>query len=150
MSCNTCKKRLFIDTSQSGILATLLLIILPKCPFCVLAYSSTVALCTINPTPDPEGQHNLISFIVVSIAAIAILFSIKNKVNTSQKTLPYLISTLGLTMIMLTLVFHLGSALYYFSIGIILLGIWVNGSFLSFIQFVISNINKYKSNKIKT
>lgn len=150
MSCNSCKRKSFIDTSQSGILATLVLIILPKCPFCVLAYSSTVALCSINPTLDPGDQHNPTSLLVVGLSAIAILFSIKNKVNSTQKKLPYLISTLGLSLIILTLVFHLGGVLYYFSIGIVLLGIWINGSFHSFTRFVASAFIKYTSTKIKT
>ena len=39
------RKRSLKERNRRGILSTFLLIVLPKCPFCVMAYSGTLILC---------------------------------------------------------------------------------------------------------
>ncbi len=151
MSCKSCKRKFFIDSSQSGIWATIALIILPKCPFCVLAYSSTVALCTLNPSPSAHsGQPVLTSLIIVFISGFITLVSLKKRVSKPGIRYPIIISLTGFLMIVFSLVFQLGPVLYYSSIAIIFIGIWINGSFHSFKQFIVSAFNKLLSQKIKT
>lgn len=150
MSCKSCKRKLFIDNGQSGIWATIALIILPKCPFCVLAYSSTVALCTLNPSPSAHtNQPVLTSLIIVFFSAFLTLVSIKNRVNKPGKHYPLIICLTGFVMIVFSLVFQLGPVFYYSSIAIIFIGIWINGSFHSFKQFIFSAFNKLPSQKNK-
>src|SRR6185295_18474023 len=61
---------------RAGILTGILLLLLPKCPFCVMAYSSTVMLCT-----EGAGMHKGIfssttTLIITSIFCVIALVSI--------------------------------------------------------------------------
>lgn len=135
MACseNKCKK--FIDgkikknRSVFPILTGILIAILPKCPFCIAAYSSAIVLCSgnkiYNQAPD---WTNFISIGLAVLTLLMILFNFRGKRTWYAVGLVIV----GSALIIRTELFTGALEEYYFGALALLLGVWLNGSFLYF------------------
>ncbi len=140
--CRSCRK--VKKTKQQPVwLAGFLLVILPKCPFCVLAYSSTIMLCGKDAVTSKTNLHYsettilfTLGLCLVTLAGIAF-----NRRDT--RTLYALgLAFAGSIMATLSAMYGGGEYLYYAGVLLIFSGVWMNGSLL----YVISRIrNKIKS-----
>lgn len=110
-------------------LSGILIALLPKCPWCILAYSSAITMCSGSKLYTPTESWTtylpiLFSFITLGL----ILYKYKGK-----KTIVAALLVLFGSGLILNATFYYGNASEYL-IGtcILLFGVWVNGSFLYF------------------
>jgi hypothetical protein len=118
-----------------GGLASLLIVILPKCPFCILAYSSAVTLCSgtklYNHSP---AWTSWISIALAGFILLTLLWNYKGYRTLLAIALAFLGSALVLSSELYT--GELGT--YYAGAVLLLFGIWVNGSF----RYVVAQFKK--------
>lgn len=133
---NDCKPCNEVSSASKGMnyagwIPGFLLIVLPKCPFCFMAFSSTLILCGEGTTLSAERIHQspvtIILSILLCLAAIAgILF-----VRRDTRTFYALLLTLsGSAMVITSVSWGGGMPLFYTGAGIIFLGVWLNSSLL--------------------
>ena len=70
-SCKTTEKPKVIE--RSSWLSAFLVIIIPKCPFCVMAYTSAITMC--GGTDMYFAENNWVSYIPILLGAIIILLA---------------------------------------------------------------------------
>jgi hypothetical protein len=121
------------NTKKSyGFFAGLLLAILPKCPFCIMAYSSTVVLCGKDTLI--ENQHHYNSVLSISLTAIfsaLIIIGIFFNYRGSRTKYALALAVLGILFILNSVIRNGGQELYYIGVSIVFLSIWLNGSLIS-------------------
>lgn len=137
-SCGTCKSDKKTVTKKSySLLTGILLAILPKCPFCVMAYTSTAFLCGKDTLI--EVNHHHYSIVTISITAILCLFVIVGiLLNYRDIRTKYALTLAGLgTLVILqSIIFSGGEQLYYLGVSMIFMAVWLNGSLFSFLRTV--------------
>jgi len=140
-NCTPCKKRnrIVVPQKQTGIVAGILLALIPKCPFCYMAFSGTLMLCG-----NGEGMFTrTFSSIPTQIFSIAfcLLILLFIVLNFRDKRTLYSIAfaLIGSAMIIYSTTIAGGLMLYYFGVTIIFFAVWLNASLLYFID----RIRKY-------
>ena len=130
--CNTCTptKSNKISTGSS-IFSALLVVIIPKCPICIMAYTSAVTMCG---GPDMDmSENNWISYLPIMLSLIIIgLILYNNKGGRSWVALA--IALLGTLFILLTHQMILPAAYYNAGTILLFLAIWFNSNFISFLN----------------
>ena len=128
--CSSSKKR--FDASW---VPAIVVAILPKCPFCIMAYSGAISMCSGRDLYPNLG--NFSSYALIFLASLVLLGIALNR-KGRRTWIALAIAALGIAFITIGQ-FYLVSALNYY-IGVVLLffGIWYNGSFLYF-------YNKYQT-----
>jgi hypothetical protein len=120
--------------------AGLILALLPKCPFCFMAFSSTFVLCDQAGTFTDTHTHSssttfLLSSLFCGITFAGILFNYHD--NRTKYAL--MLALAGSACIVFSVAMGGGLALYYCGVSFILFGVWLNGRFLFFVR----KIRKY-------
>ncbi len=129
----SCKKncqRLQIKKSFSW-LPAIFIAIIPKCPFCIMAYSGALTLCTgtkIYPHADTTT-----SYISIGLAAF-VLFSILYNYKGSKTKYALLFTCIGTLLLLTSQFYWISEPLYYAGVSFLFFGIWYNGSFSFFYQ----------------
>ena len=103
--------------------------ILPKCPFCIMAYAGAIPLCggkTIYPNAGNLSLYLTIGFSVVVL--LGILLNQKG-IRTLHAGL---IAIAGVICLVLSQIVWISMPLYYLGVGILFFGIWYTGSFAYF------------------
>lgn len=117
--------------SAYPILVGILIAILPKCPFCIAAYSSAIVLCSgtklYNQTPD---WTNYISILLAFVTLLMILLNFRGKRTWFAAGLV----VLGSSLIIGTELFTGELTNYYYGAFLLLMGVWVNASFMFFFR----------------
>ncbi len=125
--------------SKLSFLSSLLVIIIPKCPFCIMAFSSAMTVC--GGQSYYMSHNNWVSLIPLVLAAVVVVMIARNfrDIRTFLALAISIFST-----IMLILSHQLIISEVYFTIGSIMLvfSVWLNGSFISFVNFVTKKVNK--------
>ncbi len=127
--CKPCRNRSPVKNGTSW-LSAVLIIIIPKCPFCILAYSSAITMCgtsSLYPT-----ENNWASYIPLMLSLVIILMIALNyRGNRSIYALTF--SFIGFLLIVGTHQSMINSE--YYIVGTILLffSILLNGSLYSLI-----------------
>ena len=130
-NCSACEVKKEENTlnSSMSIGSFLLMVILPKCPFCIMAYSSAITLC--GGQDYYLSQNNWVSYIP-SILSLIIIFLIARR-NKGIKTYWSLtLATLGFLLIELAHQTYLSQEFYTFGTILSFLAIWLNGSLVAF------------------
>jgi len=124
-------------------LTGMLMVILPKCPFCVFAYSSTIMLCSKDSITSKTNLHHSGSTILFTI--ILCLFTLAGiALNWRGRRTSYAIgiALAGCLIAVCSVLYGGGEPLYYSGVLLIFTGVWLNGSLL----YVINRIkNKLTS-----
>jgi hypothetical protein len=109
----------------------ILLVVLPKCPFCFMAFSSTMLLCGegVTMTSERMYQSDLTIALSALFCAIALLgiMMVRRDIRTVYALM---IAISGTTMIMTSVLKTGGLPLYYAGTFLIFLGVWLNSSLL--------------------
>ena len=103
--------------------------VLPKCPFCLMAYSGAVTLCSGHTLYPNAGSYS--AYIILGLSVFILVSLVFN--NKGLRTvISFLISIIGIASLMLSQFILMSSTLYYIGVGILVCGIWYNGSFFYF------------------
>ena len=128
-NCNHCPDRQTAVRPKMGIASWLLLALLPKCPFCIMAFTSTAMLCGEGVVTTSSLTHNspLTITITAALGMLTLLAIVFNR--RGVKTIYALLFSIpGLFMIMFSVIRQGGQPLYYSGTLLLFVGVWMNGS----------------------
>jgi hypothetical protein len=140
--CRQCRKAKKPVDKQTWLMGVLM-VILPKCPFCVFAYSSTIMLCSKDSVTSKTNLHQSGSTILFTvILCLFTLAGIAFNWRGSRTKYAIGIALTGSLMSVCSVLYGGGEYLYYSGVLLIFTGVWLNGSLL----YVINRIkNKLTS-----
>jgi len=136
-NCSTKRKcKSLIRPKNLSWLPGIIIAIIPKCPFCIMAYSGAVTLCSGNTLyPNAGRMETYISIALAIFIVASIAFNFKGK----QTKIGLSIALVGLICLTLSQTLWIDQNLFYTAVILLLLGIWYNGSFLYFYNRIRSN-----------
>lgn len=126
------------------LLTGILIALVPKCPYCILAYSSAISMC--SGSKIYMNTPGWASYIPLVLAFLTLLFIVMN--NRGKRTI-IAASLVGIgSMLMLLCQFYSFNIMhYYIGTGLLLFGVWVNASFRYFYRQWIAPLFKKWINK---
>ena len=131
--CKPCKKRK-IDSGakkQFGLLTTILLVLLPKCPFCLMAYSSTFMLCGgAGVIAKSSHSSSATTILITSFFCLLVLLSIILNYRDKRTKYALMLATAGSFLIMYSVCVDGGLPIYYSGVMLVFIGVWLNASLL--------------------
>jgi hypothetical protein len=136
-NCNCHPSKKVNKASSVSVLSTFLLIILPKCPFCIMAYSSAITICG---GPDMYlMSNNWVSFVPLALALfINVMLLLNWRGRRTFNAL--LVSLVGFSLILMTHQLILSSGFYNLGAMLLFMSIWLNGSFIYLLNKVRSKL----------
>ncbi len=142
-TCTKCKSQSKLNLKlKSSFMSSLLIIVIPKCPFCVMAYSSAVTMC--GGKSLYMSQNNWISYIPLILSAVILYILVRN--YRGQRTLAALVlAAFGSAMLIAVHQLAISSSFYNLGAALIIFAIWLNGSLLSFVSNLKNRIESRKS-----
>ncbi|OQP63855.1 hypothetical protein A3860_23240 [Niastella vici] len=147
--CTASNEFTFTRTKKKlGFIAGLLLVLLPKCPFCVMAFSSTFILCGEAGTFTTAHTYTssttfLLTLLFCGITLIGLIFNYRD-IRTKYAIL---LALAGSLCILFSVTSGGGLALYYSGVLFIFTGVWLNGSLLFFIAKIRAFFSQNSGNK---
>lgn len=114
--------------SSYPIFMGVLIALLPKCPFCVLAYSSAITMCGVN--AQAPTWTSWISIGLAVITLIAILLNYRGW----RTWLAVSFVLVGSILIMFSELSSGDLTHYYQGVVLLIFGVWMNASFLYFFR----------------
>ena len=143
--CKT-KTTLFNKRNIYSFLPGIIVVLIPKCPFCILTYTSAITLCSSKSFSAHAPQWTI--WISVSLSLLTLLITLYNYKGSRTLLAAFLI-LLGTTFIIYAELFISMMSIYYWGCSILILGVWVNGSLPSLIRSMFSKqkhfMNSHKS-----
>jgi len=128
------------------ILTGLLIAILPKCPFCIMAYSGAVSLCSgkmLFPNANTYSGYIIVGLSILVL--LGILLNFKGK----RTWIAAGITFFGMLLLTISQFYSISESLYYIAVAFLFFGIWYNGSFhyfyRNFFQHFFNKINSKKT-----
>jgi hypothetical protein len=145
-SCRPCKK-MRADAKQKkyvSLFGGILLAVLPKCPFCLMAFSSTIFLCGEGHTFIEEYTIKSSSTITLTmffclLTLAGIIFNYRD--SRTKYAIAFALS--GTAFINLSVNVTGGLPLYYLGVFLVFTGVWVNTSLLYFVKKVKHYFNNH-------
>lgn len=128
-----CNSECKLANKKTGLswLFALVVAILPKCPFCIMAYSGAMTLCSGTTIYPQLGNYSLYIIITLSlIVCLGIAFNYRGK----RTIIALLISLFGILSLVASQSFWMGQTAYYIGVVLLFFGIWYNGSFFYFFK----------------
>lgn len=136
--CRPCKKKKRVSKGkkQVGLLTTVLLVLLPKCPFCVMAYSGTFILCGKAGGVSETGSSSPTTIFITLFFCLLVLLSILFNYRDARTRYALLLAVAGSVVIMYSVTAGGGLPFYYAGVILVFTGVWLNASLL----YIISRI----------
>ena len=130
-NCNCHPTKKINRSSSASLFSTVVLIILPKCPICIMAYSSAITIC--GGTDMYFRSNNWVSYVPLVLAFFINLMFLFNW--RGQRTLyALMIAMVGFTLISLTHQLVLSPVFYDLGAVLLLMSIWLNSSLISLLN----------------
>ena len=114
---------------QLPVVASIVIALIPKCPFCILAYSSAITLCS----GSKIYQHTPVwsSYISITLAAFTLVLVLWN--YKGMRTLWAAASVIAGSLFLVLSEIYTGSpSHYYFGAALLMFGVWMNANFMYF------------------
>lgn len=132
--CRPCQNRKQVSEGKkpAGLLSTILLLVLPKCPFCIMAFSSTFILCG-KAGDVSEQTHSFIStsaILITSILCLIVLLSIAFNYRDTRTKYAFILALAGSLLLLCSVCVGGGKSVYYSGAFLIFIGVWLNASLL--------------------
>ena len=131
------------DAHSKSFISAFLILILPKCSICVMAYSSAIALC--GGDFFYHQSNNWVSYIPLFLA-VSICLMILGNWRGQRSYFALLLAISGTVLIVLAHQLILTSIFYDIGTALLFLGIWFNSNLLHVIQWLreyFKNESKY-------
>ena len=139
------KKKKSVSKSAYPLLSSVFIALLPKCHFCILAYSSAITLCSGTKIYDHSPEWT--SFVSIGLAALTLVFILINY-RGKRTVFSAIMVIIGSILIIRTELYTGEIIEYYYGVFLLLIGVWVNASFYyfyyKFIKPVFSFLPFYK------
>jgi hypothetical protein len=120
-------------------LSTLLIVLLPKCPFCILAYTSAITVCSAKSL----AGHSPVWTSYISVAFALFTFCIVAWNYKGKKTIVACLFILAGSLLIARSELYSGLLTsYYWGSALLIAGVWVNGSFSYFVKLFATRISK--------
>lgn len=133
---NDCKTRKSVRTAKStGILSGFLLLLIPKCPFCFMAFSSVMVFC--GGKDVMYGSRTIFSATTIMLTAIfclTALLSIIKYYRCGQGKYVLMLAIPGIIELILSVTLFGGLTLYYSGALMLMAGLLRNSGLWPFIQ----------------
>lgn len=140
IDCNVCN-----TTNAKGLdkkasfFSVLLVILIPKCSICVMAYSSAIAVC--GGESLYMNSNNWVSFIPLLLSGLIIALIIKNW-KGSKSIFAIVLGLIGFSMVLLSHQLILSSVFYDLGSIFLLLSVGLNSNLPHVLAFLQSRIRK--------
>ena len=134
---NDCKAEKSIRPARdAGILSGILLLLIPKCPFCFMAFSSIMVFCSEmgNTVQGSRTFYSTPALILTLIFCLTALLSIMIYYRPSQGKYALLMAIPGIIALAVSVMAFGGVQLYYFGAFLVLAGLLRNSGLWSFIR----------------
>ncbi len=134
--CAPCKgAKIKVGSKQkTGLLMGVVLAILPKCPFCIVAYSSTMVLCS-GKTVDFNPVHaSPLTLMITGFIGLITLSCILLNFRDKRTIYAFMLALSGLAMVFFSVANEWSSWLYYGGTALVFMGIWLNASLLNYLN----------------
>lgn len=142
--CRPCQyKQKATPKKHISLVSGILLALVPKCPFCFMAFSSTMFLCGEDGTHISQRTFTSPATLNVTLffCALTILCIILNY-RDNRTVFAIALATVGSALVILSVTSAGGLLLYYFGVLMVFAGVWLNASLLYFIRKIKSSFNK--------
>jgi hypothetical protein len=135
-NCNSCDTPSPKASKQGyGLMTGLLLALLPKCPFCVMAFTGTALLCGEGSVIEISRTHNsLLTILITGVLCLMTCIGIALNRRGSRTLYALAIAATGIGLIMYSVIRSGGQPLYYGGISLVFFAVWLNGSLLWFVR----------------
>lgn len=120
-------------------LPAIVVAVLPKCPFCVMAYSGAVTMCSGMRYPNAGSWEAYLSLGLAVFVLVGIAFNRKGK----RTRIALGIASLGILLLFLGQFLIISMSNYYLGVALLFFGIWYNGSFTYFFKKFLLTLKKY-------
>lgn len=116
-------------SKKAGLFTGLLLVLLPKCPLCIIAYSSTIMLCGKETSIISTNiQSSLLSTGITIFFCLVILASLFFNSRDDRTKYALALAFTGSILLVASTIWAIGPIMYYTGTAIIFAGVWLNGS----------------------
>ena len=105
------------------------LVVLPKCPFCIIAYSGALGVCGSSAIGTSVPTWGLL---LVGAFLLMVFVSFQLNFKGWKTFIASILLAIGGATMLSFLLFQLPVLTYYISTVVILFAVWLNGSFLHF------------------
>ena len=103
-----------------GLMTGLLLALLPKCPFCIMAFTGTALLCGEGSVVEMSRTHNsLLTIVITGFLCLVTFIGIALNRRGNRTLYALAIAAAGISMIMYSVIRSGGQPLYYSGISIV-------------------------------
>ena len=123
------KKELKSNSSISPIFTGVLIAFIPKCPYCILAYSSAITMC--SGAKVYTNAPSWTSYLLLVLAILTVLFILMNYKGRRTLIAATFAST-GSLLMLASQFYTFDINHYYIGTFLLLFGVWVNASFRFF------------------
>ena len=122
-----------VTLTRSSLISGLLVVIIPKCPICVMAYTSAVTMCG-GPDMYMHG-NNWVSYIPI-LLALAIVTMIAFNWRGARSWFALTLATVGSFFVVLTHQLIAGPEFYTYGTILLFFSIWLNSNLLATIDYL--------------
>ena len=117
--------------STPSLITGLLIAIVPKCPYCILAYSSAITMCSGSKLYSHEPSWT--SYLLIALAVLTVVFILLNYKGL-RTIIAASLATSGSLLMLMSQFYTFEINHYYLGTFLLLFGIWVNASFRFFLR----------------
>ncbi len=122
-----------IKNPHYPLLSSLLIALLPKCPFCMMAYTSAITVCSAKSMTEFSPQWT--SWISIGMSAVTLGIVLWNY-KGFKTILAGLLMLSGIFLIVRSELFTGYLTSYYWGCAMLFAGVWQNGSLSWFIRLI--------------
>lgn len=120
-----------INSSWLSVFGAFFIALLPKCPFCIMAYSSAITLCSGKKLYEADPTWG--SYVSIGLAIFTLAIIIYN--YKGFKTIAAAALVVIGSAFIFTSEFHTGEMMHYnFGASLLLLGVWLNANLMYFVK----------------
>ena len=136
-------------SKKAGLFTGLLLVLLPKCPLCIIAYSSTIMLCGKEESLiSSQTQSSILSTGITIFFCLVILASLFFNYRDDRTKYALALASTGSLLLVASTIWAIGPFMYYSGTLIIFAGVWLNGSMLFVLKKVKNKMSKFETRHI--